>query len=190
MKVTVEEILDLMPPQTRFSEADSAVILAHKDILLELGQSLVESFYQTVLTHAPTAAIFRPDEMEERVRSLSSWWRRTCEGPHDRAFFAWQLFVGLIHIKRGVRNPMVIALWSHLLVYLSTHLSQRLDAAQAAPVLCSLQRLATTIQALITEGYLQNYIEILGNSTGMSTVLLDRLVMTRIDDVLNQYGQG
>jgi truncated hemoglobin YjbI len=184
MKDMVESILAQMPPHTRFTDADSAVVTANKDLLLEMGQGLVESFYRTVLAHPATAEIFHSDEMDARAASLADWWRRTCEGPHDSDFFSWQAFVGLVHIKRRVKNPMVIAMWSHILAHISTALAHRMGAAEAGQVMCSLQRLAATVQALIVESYLQSFIDILGESTGMKPVLIDRLVMTKIDSVI------
>jgi len=184
MKHMVADILSQMPPHTRFSEADSINIMAHQDVLLELGQGMVESFYRTVLAHPETAAVFSPEEMDARAASLADWWKRTCQGPHDLDFLIWQAFVGLIHIKRRVKNPMVIAMWAHILTDLSPALAQRLGAEEARLLMCSLQRLAATVQALIVESYMQSFIDILSESTGMKPALIDRLVMTKIDRVI------
>jgi hypothetical protein len=32
---------------------------------------------------------------------LRDWWKRTIEGPVDEDYWAWQAYVGLIHVKRG-----------------------------------------------------------------------------------------
>jgi hypothetical protein len=179
-----QKILEQMPPSTRFSDPDYQVIAKHRQLLLSLEVQVVQGFYDTLFAHAPTKAIFHDGERPAREQSLRDWWRRTLKGPFDDEYWTWQTFVGLIHIKRGVKNPMMIAMWGWALTTLRQLLQTELSNDELKELMESLERLAATVQSLTAESYLENYLAALTKSTGFSPVLLDRFVQSEVDELL------
>ena len=55
----VQHIKSGMPPETLFSSKDAALFIANKDLLISLGEDLVQGFYGIVLSHDKTKAIFK-----------------------------------------------------------------------------------------------------------------------------------
>lgn len=184
-----KKILEQMPPSTRFSDADYLVVAKHRQVLLSLEEAVVQGFYDTLFAHAPTKAIFHEGERPAREQTLRDWWRRTLKGPFDDEYWTWQTFVGLIHIKRGVKNPMMIAMWGWALTTLRQGLQNQLSHDDLKQLMASLERLAATTQALTAESYLENYLTALTKSTGFSPMLLDRFVENEVDELLRAAGR-
>lgn len=183
------DIVSQMPPATRFRKEDAKRIQAHKEFLLSLEDKIVAGFYDTLYNHQQTSAIFVEGERPDREQTLRDWWQRTVNGPFDAEYWTWQTLVGLIHIKRQVKNPMMIAMWGWILSNLRTELSTQLSAEEVAQVMDSLERLAATVQSLTAESYLSNYIAALRESTGFNAELLQRMVSTEVDDLLKAAGR-
>ncbi|MCB0035317.1 MAG: hypothetical protein KDE51_14895 [Anaerolineales bacterium] len=184
-----KQIIGQMPPTTRFRQEDVKVIGAHKDFLLSLEDKIVAGFYDTLFNHAPTKAIFVEGERPDREQTLRNWWQRTLNGPFDASYWTWQTLVGLIHIKRKVKNPMMIAMWGWVLNTLRSELSQHCSAEEVTKVMDSFERLAATIQALTAESYLENYINALSTATGFNMELLQRMVNTEVEDLIKATGR-
>lgn len=187
--VITRAILEQMPPIVRFRPDDAQLIMAHQQLLLGLEGKLVVGFYDTLFAHAPTKAIFKDGERPAREQTLRDWWRRTLSGPFDGNYWTWQALVGLIHVKRKVKNPMMIAMWGWLLQTLRQELGGQLPAGTLEPLLDSFTRLAATVQALTAESYLEHYIKALCEATGFEPELLDRLVSNEIDTLLQSTGR-
>lgn len=177
-----EKILAQLPPAARFSAEDGDLVLRLAPELLPLEESLVQGFYGILFAHPETAGVFGPGERSERENALRRWWRRTLQGPFDARYWQWQAAVGLIHIRRGVTNPMMLAMWGWVLNALQGALLEnlKLPPQEAARVMEALHRLAATMQALTAESYLRHYLMALSHSTGVSTELIDRLVAVEL----------
>lgn len=177
-------ILAQMPPQGRFREEDADAIQAHKTLLLSMEDKLVQGFYDALFAHPATSAVFSEDERPAREETLRQWWRRTISGPFDHKYWSWQALVGLIHVKRGVKNPMMIAMWGWVLNVVQAELSTALPRDEAESLMNSFLRLAATVQSLTAESYLEHYVQALSNATGFEQELLDRLVYNEVDALL------
>jgi hypothetical protein len=92
----------------RFTAADAAIIAKFKDQLLALTPEIVKAFYDGLFANPATAAVFKEGERPAREKTLSDWWQRTISGPVDDAYWGWQAYVGLIHVKRLVSNAMML----------------------------------------------------------------------------------
>lgn len=177
-------ILGQMPPSTIFSAADGAIFDKHKDLMLSWTPDIVQGFYDLLYGHAPTAEIFHDGERPKLEQTLINWWNRVVHGPRDDAFWDWMTFVGLIHVVRRVKNPMMIAAWSFVESEAIRRSSATLSAEEAGEFIGALSRFGLTFNALVGESYIIHYLEAVSNSTGSSSALLDRLVLTEIGDTL------
>jgi hypothetical protein len=177
-----KEIMNLIPPATRFSAADAAVIARHRDLLASWGPEIVKSFYDVLYQHAPTAAVFKDGERPAREDTLANFWRRVLEGPIDDKFFDWMTFVGLVHVLRKVKNPMMLAAWSHIMREINTRAATQLDPAARAELDESFTRLGATITSLVADTYLKGIAE----ATGTSLALLETLASQQAEDLVAQ----
>jgi len=173
------------PPETRFRFEDGKVIGRNRDFLLSLTESLVKGFYDTFFAHPTTRAIFQEGERPQREKTLQHWWRRTVEGPFNAQYFAWQTLVGLVHVKRRVTNAMMAAMWGFVVGYVAQEAERSLRAEEARALERAFQRLATTVTALIGEGYMQNLLEALSRATGKSVEELVELAVREAEHHLD-----
>lgn len=179
-----EATIRQLPALCRFGEEDARLLGRHRGLLEGLEDELVRDFYDTVFAHAPTRAVFQPEERAAREAMLRQWWRRTLTGPFDGHYWAWQALVGLAHVKRGVKNAMMIGMWGWTVAWIGRRLEGALDEVEARRLLSSFKRLATTVQALTAESYLEHYVRALQRATGFKPGLLERLASAEIDQML------
>lgn len=178
-------IFGLMPPSAVFSEKDGQILDQHKDMMLSWTPDIVKGFYDMLYSHAPTEAIFGEGERPKVEKTLVDWWARVANGPRDEQFWDWMTFVGLVHVVRKVKNPMMIAAWSFVEGEAIKRSGQALSQAEATAFHEAIARFGLTFNALVSESYIIHYLQAVSESTGSSPVLLDRLVLTEIDTMLN-----
>ncbi len=178
------EIIEQIPECVRFNDEDAQALLRNKDVLLALEDGLVEGFYNAVYSYSVTRAVFTDDERAAREQTLREWYRRTLNGPFDDAYWKWQTFVGLVHIKRKVNNAMVSGMWGWILTYLSENALEHLDKTEAKAVIKALHGLQAAVMALISESYLRNMFIAVDKASGIKEALLMRLVNIEIDGML------
>ncbi len=181
-----EEFISQMPPSTVFTAKDYDIIAANQELLLGLEENLVQGFYNTLFDHSKTASIFVEGERPDREETLRKWWQRTIKGPFDNSYWVWQTLVGLIHVKRKVKNTMMIAMWGWILTTLRNELTGKLPEGEIGKVMEAFERLAATVQALTAESYLEHYLMALQKSTGFELSLLDNLVATEVEAILEK----
>ncbi len=180
--------LDSMPPQSRFGPQDRYVLLRYTDYLLSLEDDFVRGFYDSLFAHPPTRAVFSDDERAMREESLRDWWRRTVRGPVDDDYFAWMAMVGLVHVVRGVANPMMLAMCEYAAEFAKTAVDRAdLPRDEADALLGAFRRFTTSVGAVITYGYDQAVADALYNIAGMRRGLLERL---RDQEVIEALGQA
>lgn len=170
------EALEQMPPSTRFRPEDAQLIARYKETLLSWTDELVQGFYDTLFAHPPTKKVFREGERPEREKTLENWWRQTVEGSLDEKYFAWMARVGLVHVVRGVENPMMLAMASFVAEFVERK-SHALGLPEADPLSEAFYRLSMAVGAVITHGYDRYRAQALYNVAGMEPALLERLTV-------------
>lgn len=170
-------IFDQLPPETRFRFEDGKVIGRNRDFLLSLTEGLVKGFYDTLFAHPATRSVFREGERPIREEALRQWWKRTVEGPFNAQYFAWQTLVGLVHMRRRVTNAMMAAMWGFVARYVAEEAKRSLPPEEALALERAFGRLASTVTALIGEGYVQSHLEALSRATGKSVEELVELAV-------------
>jgi hypothetical protein len=176
---------DQLPPACRFTPEDALVIRDHKEVLLGLEDGVVKAFYDTLLAHGPTAAVFVDGERPAREVTLSQWWRRTVTGPLDDQYFDWMAMVGLVHVIRGVTNPMMLAMAEFTVTFVAEQAAgAEIDKAEADRLIEAFRRLTSTVGAIITCGYDHAVVSALYNVAGMPEALLRRLRNQEIVEAL------
>lgn len=176
MTEVARHAVEQMPPACRFRTQDAQIIYEHKELLLGLEPEVVKGFYDTLYDHGPTAAVFVEGERPDRETTLSHWWRRTVNGPLNEQYFAWMAMVGLVHVLRGVQNPMMLAMADYTVGVVADRLvDAAIGQADGERLVEAFRRLASTVGAIITSGYDQAVVDALYNVAGMPEALLRRL---------------
>ncbi len=180
-------IIENIPPEQRFSEADATCIASVSDFLRHLENDLVQGFYNTIFNHPPMHAVISDGARVDREKTLRLWWQRTLDGPFDDQYWAWQSLVGMVHIKVGVKNQMMLSMWSWTMTWLRHTLKNSdMHHDQACQIIESFERLAMTAQSLTMESYLDNYLQTVIRTTGFKPALLDRMAATEIGRMITE----
>jgi hypothetical protein len=175
-----------MPPETRFGSGDAECIATHRDLLLGFEDKIVQGFYDVLYAHPQTLDVLKSDDRAKREAVLRDWWQKTLSSRFDDAYWQWQVFVGLVHIKHKVTNSMMISMWGWLINTLNAGLKGKTSEAEQADIMHSFGRLAATIQALIAESVMVNNLQAITEATGFNPRLMDRLVALQIDGMIKQ----
>ncbi|PID53016.1 MAG: globin domain protein [Micrococcales bacterium] len=175
-----------MPPQSSFRPQDRQVIERNTEFLLSLTPQLVAAFYDTLFAHEPTSEVFTEGERPAREGTLTDWWHRTVRGPLDDDYFAWMAMVGLVHVVRGVTNPMMLAMSDFVARAVAEAAYASLDTAEAKLLVEAYRRLFATVSAVIVYGYDRAIEDALFDVAGMPTALLHRLRNQAVDRALEQ----
>ncbi|ETN88970.1 globin [Thermus sp. NMX2.A1] len=163
-----QEFWSQLPPQARFRPLeDTKTFARHKEAMRSWVDAVVQGFYDTLFAHPATRAIFREGERPAREKTLRDWYLRTVEGPFNGQYFAWQTLVGLVHVRRGVTNAMMAAMWNWVVDTVSRLARQTLPQGEAEALADAWRRLGFTVMTLISESYLHAYLEALAQAEGV-----------------------
>lgn len=179
-----------MPAETRFGQEDAACLAKHRGLLLSFEDTIVKGFYDVLYAYPRTAEILQNDNREKREAVLRDWWQRTLNSRFDDEYWQWQVFVGLVHIKQKVTNPMMISMWGWLGQTLSSALQGKVSESEQIAIEKSFGRLSSTVQALIAESVMVNNLQAITGATGFNPKLLDRLVALQIDGMIKQSSKA
>jgi len=182
-----QEIWSQLPPQARFRPVEDGKILArHRTFLEGLTEGLVQGFYDTLFAHPPTRAVFREGERPLREKTLRDWYLRTLAGPFNGQYFAWQALVGLVHLRRGVTNAMMTSMWNWITEEVARKAQEALPPEEAWALEGAFRRLAFTVAALISEEYLDAYLEALAESMGQEPASFRALAQREAERLLGE----
>ena len=175
------EILQEMVPEARVNAHDAAAIARHTELLLSMEDDLVGAFYETLFAHRPTAAVFDLDERSAREETLRHWWRRTVTGPLDEGYWTWMGVVGVVHIRRGVRNPMMLSMMAFVERFVHDQVHEAdLPAGEAEALDEAFAHLCATTATVISESYTQSYVSALQALGGLNPKLLATMLSIEI----------
>lgn len=171
-----DHILQQVVPESTLTAEDQATFERHRDFLLGIEDDLVSIFYDTLYAHPPTAAVFEEGERPDREQTLRDWWQRTVGKPLDDSYWRWMALVGIVHIRRGVRNPMMISIVNVVSDAVYDKAAEALDEQEAEALRVAFGHLASTLTSIISEAYTLSYIGALENLAGLDPKLTKRML--------------
>ncbi len=151
------------------------------------ADELVKAFYDLLYGYEATRTVFKEGERPKLEAGLRAWYFLVTEGKvAERKFWQWQWFVGLIHIKRQVRNPMMLGTMSRVQqLFLSKCLAEW-EPARAEQVYTAFKRVTDVVVGLIAESYYLNYVEAMESVTGMRRALTQRMMDMEVDSMMDK----
>jgi hypothetical protein len=180
LKEIARQAMEDMAQASRFQPEDHQVLLKHKDKLLALTDELVKGFYDTLFATPNTQKVFHEGERPEREKTLRDWWKRTIEGPVDEDYWTWQAYVGLIHVKRVVTNPMMLGQAFRVVDVLHRHVNE-------PEVVEALGHLMATVAAIIAYGYEKAQLLSIEETTGIGQELIKTNVRVGVEKLLEDW---
>lgn len=187
LKEATQHILDQLPEETKLSDVDIAVLKKNSEFILSHADGIIIDFYDTLFNNPETKKVFHEGERDLRERSLKLWFEKTLSGNFDLDYWAWQTFVGILHVKRKVTNNMMIAMMGRVSDLISTTAITKLDVNEAIALKNAWSKFSSTVLSLIGEGYHIFYMKAVSNTTGLSDNLLKNTVKVEIDNLIDQY---
>ncbi len=184
-KIT-QEILGEIPKQTQLTPEDIQVLKKNSEFIFSLAGVIRQDFYDTLFANEKTKSVFKPDEREIREKSLIDWVVKTINGNFDLEYWAWQTFVGILHVKRKVTNDMMIAMMGRISDIIFTQAILQLPKDDAIALKTAWIKLSTTVLSLIAESYHIFYLKAVSEATGMNQNLLNNAVQVEIDNLISQ----
>lgn len=178
-----QAVMKQIPPAARFTNEDAEIITSHQTFLLSLEDHLVAGFYNMLYQHDQTRAIFRDGERYDREMTLRIWWRRVATGPFNDEFWDWMTFVGLVHVVRRVKNPMMLTAWGFIHNEIMKQAKIQLPAEEALTLSESFHRLGQTFSSFVADGYLVGIMDAVGGNID----LLERLASQELKFSLEDY---
>ena len=188
----VQHVADIVSYNTKltgFSQEDIDLIHQHRDVLLACAGEIVQTFYDRVFAVEETRVIFHDGERPDREKSLVDWLTKTLTEPIDDKYWQWQWYVGIIHIKRGVLNPMMLSMMAVVQNIILDAIIPALGPEEGRKLYQSLKRLTTIVTALIAEGYRIGSLEAVTQATGFSPELINTYITSVIDDEIERTRQ-
>lgn len=177
LKEIARQAMEEIAQEARFRPEDHQVLLKHKDKLLAITDDLIKTFYDSLFATPSTRKVFHEGERPEREKTLRDWWKRTIEGPVDEDYWAWQAYVGLLHVKRAVTNPMMLAQ-----AFLIKNVVRR--NVNEPEVLEAMNRLLGTVAAIIAYSYEKVQLLSIEETTGIGQDLVRTNVRLGVEKLL------
>jgi len=177
LKEIARQAMEEIAQEARFRPEDHQVLLKHKDKLLAITDDLIKTFYDSLFATPSTRKVFHEGERPEREKTLRDWWKRTIEGPVDEDYWAWQAYVGLLHVKRVVTNPMMVAQ-----AFLIENVVRR--NVNEPEVLEAMNRLLGTVAAIIAYSYEKVQLLSIEETTGIGQDLVRTNVRLGVEKLL------
>lgn len=187
LKEITTEILNQLPKETKLSLEDISIIKKNKAFFFSIVDKIVIDFYDTLFANPQTKAIFHEGERPIREKSLKKWFVETIEGDFDLDYWAWQTFVGILHVKRKVKNNMMIVMMSRVSDIISTEAISKIPIEEVILLKTAWSKLSGTVLALIGEAYHIFYMKAVGNTTGLPQKLIENTVKVEIDNLIDQF---
>jgi hypothetical protein len=176
----VDAILTSVVPSALPRPQDHKALARNRAWLLGLESEVVALFYDTLYAYPKTAGVFVDGERAEREQTLRGWWQRTVGAPIDMDYFRWMAFVGIIHIKRGVTNPMMLSMLQVVTEHVVDRARAALGEGEAVPLQQAFARISATVGAIISEAYTTGYVGALEDLAGLDPKLTARMLAMEV----------
>ncbi len=179
-----EKLLNHIPENLRLNEDDINVLNRNVDFFISKADAIKNDFYDTLFSNEATRKVFHEGERHIREKSLVDWVVKTVGGKFDINYWAWQTYVGILHIKRKVSNDYMIIMMHRVSDLVISEAFKDLSAEEAGKLKTAWLKVASTVLSLISESYHYFYLVAISQTTGLNLNLLDNLVRVEVDNLV------
>jgi len=170
----------------RPSAAEGEKLRQYQAFFQQHESAIIKGFYDLIYAQADAHVHLSEMPREQREMILQEWYRITMQAQFDEAYWNWQALMGIIRVKHNVPNSAVLSMWSWIISYLQEHLLAELPQQEAQEVIHILHKLHATVCGLIIESFIFARQEAISRASGLNENILNRLVNTEIDALIQQ----
>ncbi len=178
------KLLNHIPANLRLNDEDINTLNSHLDFFTSKAELITKDFYDTLFNNEATRKVFQEGERPIREKSLVDWVVKTVGGKFDIDYWAWQTFVGILHIKRRVSNDYMIIMMHRVSDLVIGEAYKDLPEEEARKLKTAWLKVAGTVLSLISESYHYFYLVAISQTTGLNLNLLDNLVRVEVDNLV------
>ena len=182
-----EKILNQLPPETLLTEEDINILKQHEPFFRKNIDALTQDFYDILFSYPPTTEVFQEGERKIREKSFKEWVFKTINGNFEDKYWQWQTFVGILHVKRNIRNNVMISMMGRVNDIVITAALQQLPLEDALALKSAWLKLASMVLSLISESYHFFYLKAISEATGLPVKLFDNAVKIEIDNLVERF---
>lgn len=153
MAVRGFEIFQEVQELVGYHEPDWNVIASARDEIITWIPELVAVFYDTLYANPSTKVVFREGERPALEKTLEEWVASLTGGPPDAHMWNHQWFIGMLHVKRGVKNLFMLGMMNRIQQVFFTKCMATWEPQRAIEVYEAFHRISSTISAIIAECY-------------------------------------
>ncbi len=185
----VTELFDTISSLIDYQEKDWDILQEEAETIASWAPELVAVFYDTLYALDETKAVFKEGERPKVEKTLADWVVAIANGRKRSEFWEHQWFIGLLHVKRNVKNLYMLGMMNRVQQVVLANCVKTYDKDRAYQVFEAFLRISGAISALIAESYglvVENSTQAGLSKVGMNPALLKRIKDTQIDKMLEE----
>ncbi len=171
-----------------FTDDDAAQLQKHRAVFEEMAPAIIDGFYERLTSYPDAAAVFRDGEIADNKPRVTAWFLSLTSGDLNEEFWRHQVYVGYLHILRGVKNTYTLGMMSFVQTAVGDALAEMIeDTAEAERTIESFNRITSMVAGLIGEGFTAGTVEALISVAGLSEDLVKNMRNLTVRDEMQQY---
>ncbi len=185
----VTELFDTISSLIDYHEEDWNILQEEAEVIASWAPEIVTVFYDTLYAIDETKAVFNEGERPKVEKTLADWVATITKGQQRSEFWDHQWFIGLLHVKRGVKNLYLLGMMNRVQQVVLANCVKTYDKDRAYQVFEAFLRISGVISALIAESYgivVENSTQAGLSKVGMNPALLKRIKNKQIDKMLEE----
>ncbi len=185
----VTELFSTISSLIDYQEEDWNVLQEEAETIASWAPEIIDIFYDTLYALDETKAVFKEGERPKVEKTLADWIIAIVNGQKRAEFWEHQWYVGLLHVKRGVKNIYMLGMMSRVQQVVLANCAKTYDKDRAYLVFGAFLRISGTISALIAESYglvVESSTQAGLSKVGMNPMLLKRIKDKQIDTMLGE----
>lgn len=189
----VQDIFEICSTLSGYRAEDWDILHAEADQIMAWGPDIVKTHYDALYDTSETRAIFEEGEREKLEKTLAQWLTAMTAGRQDDDFWDHQYVIGLLHVKRDVKNLYMLSMMNRLQQTVMENCYKVYEAEKAAQVSGAFLRISGMISSLIAECYIRVVERISEDGlakVGMNPALQKRIKDNAMQNLLEEFGRA
>jgi hypothetical protein len=179
-------ILSKVPQSLIPNDQDAALIQANKAFFVKYENELVTGFYNAIFGDENLKTFVPNEQRKEREQTLHQWYRVTTSGRFDTAYWQWQAFIGVVHVKHKIPNAAMIGMWGWILNFVQEKAFTDLAMTDVQALMAVMHKLQVVVSSLVVESFIITEREAIKSASGLNNAILDRFIYIEIDRLLKE----
>ena len=185
----VNDILEDVKVLLNYSEEDLQILQSYSTTLQSWADEIIEEFYKVLLKDDRAKRIIEENNIDlNRLKAANKrWYLQIVSGEIDENFFLYSFFVGLVHIRYGVDNHLMIFMADVLRRKFLELALKNFDKEEAFKIYQSFSKIVAAFVGMTVEGYIFMLQKAFLDILGMKPELVQRLLTMELEQTLKSF---